>query len=149
MRIAVLVKQVPATDKAKMDEETGTIVRSVMEAELNPLDVYAVEKAVRIKEQKGEDVKVTVILTSPPVAKDAVAMGYGRGVGNGEQGIGIEKRSIFLNVESKIKASLIRNIKRVFDPNLVLNPEKSYKEEDSGKSFSNKSWRYFDKSCLF
>jgi len=47
MRIVVLVKQVPSTDKVKMDVETGIMVRSATEAELNPLDTYAVEEAVR------------------------------------------------------------------------------------------------------
>lgn len=72
MKIAVLVKQVPATDKVKMDEETGTMVRSAMEAELNPLDMYAVEEAVRMKEKMGQDTKVTVISMGPPMAKDAI-----------------------------------------------------------------------------
>ena len=72
VKIAVLVKQVPATDKVKMDEETGTMVRSAMEAELNPLDMYAVEEAVRMKEKIGQDTKVTVISMGPPMAKDAI-----------------------------------------------------------------------------
>lgn len=54
--ILVLVKQVPATENVKMDEETGTMVRTAMEAVINPLDLYAVEEAVRIKEQNGEDI---------------------------------------------------------------------------------------------
>ena len=83
MKIAVLVKQVPATDKVKMDPETGTMVRSAMEAELNPLDMYAVEEAVRWKEKK-EDVEITVISMGPPMAKDAIkdaiSMGCDKGI---------------------------------------------------------------------
>lgn len=83
MKIAVLVKQVPATDKVKMDEETGTMVRSAMEAELNPLDMYAVEEAVRTKEKLGGDVEISVISMGPSMAKDAIrdaiAMGCDKG----------------------------------------------------------------------
>lgn len=83
MKIAVLVKQVPATDKVKMDEETGTMVRSAMEAELNPLDMYAVEEAVRTKERIGGETEISVISMGPPMAKDAIkdaiAMGCDKG----------------------------------------------------------------------
>lgn len=79
MRIAVLIKQVPATDKVKMDEKTGTMIRSEMESELNPLDMYAVEEAVRIKEKFGKKVYITVISMGPSQAveaiKDAISMG--------------------------------------------------------------------------
>ena len=83
MRIAVLVKQVPSTDKVKMDEETGTMVRSAMDAELNPLDLYAVEEAVRVKE-KSDGTDITVISMGPPAAasaiKEAIAMGCDKGL---------------------------------------------------------------------
>ena len=53
----VLIKQVPATDKVKMDEETGTMIRDGIESEINPLDLYAIEEAVRIKERVGTGVR--------------------------------------------------------------------------------------------
>src|SRR5450756_2937327 len=71
MRIVVLVKQVPSTDKVKMDVETGIMVRSATEAELNPLDTYAVEEAVRVKE-KTEGTEITVISMGPPMATYAI-----------------------------------------------------------------------------
>ncbi|MCD6362526.1 MAG: electron transfer flavoprotein subunit beta/FixA family protein [Synergistetes bacterium] len=83
MRICVLVKQVPATDKVKMDEKTGTMIRSEMEAELNPLDMYAVEEAVRVKERLNGEADITVISMGPRMAieaiKDAISMGCDRG----------------------------------------------------------------------
>lgn len=83
MRLAVLVKQVPATDNVKIDENTGTMVREGVESELNPLDLYAVEEAVRIKERLGEETEVCVFSMGPPSAVDAVreaiAMGCDRG----------------------------------------------------------------------
>jgi len=79
LKIAVLVKQVPATDKVKIDEKTGTMVRSGFDAELNPLDMYAVEEAVRIKENFSNGATVVAISMGPPsakdVLKDAISMG--------------------------------------------------------------------------
>lgn len=83
MRIAVLVKQVPATDKVKIDPETGTMLRTEMEAVINPLDLYAVEEAVRLKERLGGEAEITVISMGPAMAveavKDAISMGCDRG----------------------------------------------------------------------
>lgn len=78
MKIAVLVKEVPATDKVKMDEKTGTMIRSEMESELNPLDMYAIEEAVRVKEKIG-NTHVIAISMGPPQAinsiREAISMG--------------------------------------------------------------------------
>ena len=83
MRLAVLVKQVPATDKVKIDPETGTMLRTEMEAVINPLDLYAVEEAVRLKERLGGEAEITVISMGPAMAieavKDAISMGCDRG----------------------------------------------------------------------
>lgn len=81
--ILVLVKQVPATENVKMDEETGTMVRTAMEAVINPLDLYAVEEAVRIKEESEQEVQISVLSMGPPMAadavKEAIAMGCDEG----------------------------------------------------------------------
>jgi len=83
VKIVVLVKQVPATDKVKMDEEKGTMIREGVESELNPLDLYAVEEAVRIKENLGDDVEISVLSMGPRMAveavKNAIAMGCDKG----------------------------------------------------------------------
>ncbi|MDO5114824.1 MAG: electron transfer flavoprotein subunit beta/FixA family protein [Synergistaceae bacterium] len=85
MRIAVLVKQVPAVDTVKIDETTGTMIRDGVEAELNPLDLHAVEAAVRIKESRAAgEVEITAVTMGPPAARKAVkyaiAMGCDRGL---------------------------------------------------------------------
>ena len=77
MRIIVPIKQVPETKSVKMDEETGTVIRDGVESIINPLDLYAIELAIQIKEQVGGE---TIALTmGPPKAmealKEAVAMG--------------------------------------------------------------------------
>lgn len=85
MKIAILVKQVPAVDTVKIDEKTGTMIRDGVEAELNPLDLHAVEAAVRIKESRpAGEVRVTAVTMGPPAArkaiKYAVAMGCDDGI---------------------------------------------------------------------
>ena len=53
MHSIVLIKQVPQTSDVQMDKETGTMIRSGSAAILNPLDVYALETALRIKDHSG------------------------------------------------------------------------------------------------
>lgn len=77
MRILVPVKQVPETSNVRMDPVTGTIVRAGVETVVNPLDLFAVEAAIRLKERHGG--RVTVLTMGPPQAvkalRDVVAMG--------------------------------------------------------------------------
>lgn len=85
MRIAVLVKQVPSVETVKIDENTGTMIRDGVESELNPLDLHAIEAAVRIKESRGDkNTEIVAITMGPPMAKKtatyAIAMGCNRGV---------------------------------------------------------------------
>lgn len=75
--IVVPVKQVPETSEIRMDEEKGTLVREGVTNIINPLDLYAVEKAVQIKDQLGGT--VSVISMGPRKAesalREALAMG--------------------------------------------------------------------------
>jgi len=70
MHIFVLIKQVPETDKVKMDPETGTMVRSGLESIINPLDLYAIEEALVLKERLGAH--ITVLSMGPPDAERAL-----------------------------------------------------------------------------
>ncbi|MXI87479.1 electron transfer flavoprotein subunit beta/FixA family protein [Sphaerochaeta halotolerans] len=77
MHSIVLIKQVPQTSDVQMDKETGTMIRSGSTSILNPLDVYALETALQIKDRNGG--RVTVITMGPAsavkVLKEAIAMG--------------------------------------------------------------------------
>jgi len=81
MHIVVPIKQVPETSEVKMDEETGTMIRAGIESIVNPLDLYAIEQAILLKEQLSGT--VTVISMGPKSAadaiKEAVAMGCDEG----------------------------------------------------------------------
>ncbi|MFC1924580.1 electron transfer flavoprotein subunit beta/FixA family protein [Chloroflexota bacterium] len=71
MNIVVCVKQVPGvTTKIKVDEQTNTVVWEGDERILNPLDMYALEEGIRIKEKYGG--KVTAISMGPSRAEEAL-----------------------------------------------------------------------------
>lgn len=82
MNIVIPIKQVPETSNVKMDEETGTMKRDGVESIINPLDLYAIETGIQLKEEYGG--KITVITMGPPSAdkalKEAIAMGCDEGV---------------------------------------------------------------------
>jgi len=82
MKIVVCIKQVPATNDAKIDPETKRIVREGQKAILNPFDTYAVEEGVRLKEKFGGE--VIVITMGPPKAEavlcEAISAGADRGI---------------------------------------------------------------------
>ena len=82
MHIIVPIKQVPETNAVRMDEETGTMVREGVAAIVNPLDLYAIEVAIRLREAHGGN--VTALSMGPPKAasalREAIAMGCDGGV---------------------------------------------------------------------
>jgi len=66
-----------------MDPASGTLIRTGVETVVNPLDLYAIETALRIKERFfPHDGKITAISMGPPAAmrvlKEAAAMGCDR-----------------------------------------------------------------------
>ncbi|MDR3229842.1 MAG: electron transfer flavoprotein subunit beta/FixA family protein [Synergistaceae bacterium] len=77
MDIIVPIKQVPESSNVKMDPETGTVIRAGVETVVNPLDLYALEVSLVLRERYGG--KVTAVSMGPPQAtralKEAVAMG--------------------------------------------------------------------------
>jgi len=77
VNIVVCLKQVPGTTDVKIDPETNTLVRQGIKNTMNPLDTYALEEGVRIKERCGG--KVTVISMGPPQAeemlREAISLG--------------------------------------------------------------------------
>lgn len=82
MHIIVCIKQVPETSNVRMDEQTGTIVREGVESIVNPLDLYAVELSLQLREERGG--AVTAVSMGPPSAqkavREAMAMGCDSGV---------------------------------------------------------------------
>lgn len=82
MEIVVCIKQVPGTSEVEVDPETGVLKREGIDSKMNPYDLYALETAVRIKEQKGAN--VSVVSMGPPQAsviiEEAFMMGADEGI---------------------------------------------------------------------
>jgi len=82
MNIIVPIKQVPETGNVKIDEEKGTMVRDGVESIVNPLDLYAIEIALQLKEEHGG--QITLISMGPMKAesaiREALSMGCDEGV---------------------------------------------------------------------
>lgn len=80
MRIIVPIKQVPETKSVKMDEKTGTVIREGVESIINPLDLYAIELAIRIKEKIGGE--IATLTMGPPKAMEALREAVAMGIDN-------------------------------------------------------------------
>jgi electron transfer flavoprotein beta subunit len=82
LKILIPIKQVPETSSVKIDEATGTMIREGTESIVNPLDLYAIETGLILKEKYGGN--VTVISMGPKTAekalKEAISMGCCNGI---------------------------------------------------------------------
>ena len=81
MKIAVTVKQVPDS-WAEKRLVNGRVDRENVDAVLNDLDEYAIEEALRIREQNPGDHSITLISMGPERANEAVRKGLSMGADN-------------------------------------------------------------------
>jgi len=77
MKFVVAIKQVPDTAEVRIDPERGTLIRDGVPSIMNPFDTYALEEAMKWRDDLGGT--VTVITMGPPqaesVLREAVSMG--------------------------------------------------------------------------
>lgn len=82
MKIIVCIKQVPGTTNVNVDPVTGTLIRDGASSKTNPYDLYALEAALKLKNELGG--KVSVLSMGPPsaleVLREAIYMGSDEGV---------------------------------------------------------------------
>jgi len=82
MDIICCIKQVPASSNVQIDPVTGSLIRDGSNTKMNPYDLYALETALRFKEQVGG--KITTITMGPPsatqVLEESLWMGCDQGV---------------------------------------------------------------------
>lgn len=70
MHIVVCIKQVPDSAQIRVHPVTNTIMRQGVPTIINPYDLFALEEALRLRDQfKGE---VTVLTMGPPSAEDSL-----------------------------------------------------------------------------
>ena len=77
MHIVVCIKQVPDSAQIRVHPVTNTIMRQGVPTIINPYDLFALEEAMRLRDQFGGE--VTVLTMGPPSAEDSLrkALTYG------------------------------------------------------------------------
>ena len=81
MNILVCIKQVPGTSKVEVDPVTGVLKRDSADTKMNPYDLFALETALRIREEVGGTIKV--ISMGPPQAMDVIKEAFSMGADDG------------------------------------------------------------------
>lgn len=81
MKIAVCMKQVPATSEGDMDKETGMLIRTGLETIVNIYDLAALEAALQIKEAYGAQIHVFTM--GPEKAEAVLREAFGMGADEG------------------------------------------------------------------
>jgi electron transfer flavoprotein beta subunit len=119
MNFAILMKQVPDTDEVRMDPERGVMIRDGVGSIVNPLDLNALESAMRIR---GGGDTVTVISMGPPKAEESLreclALGADRAV--------LATDAAFAGGDSWATSSVLAAmIKKIGVPDLVIAGEKA------------------------
>jgi len=115
VNIIVCIKQVPGTTQVKINPDTGTLIRDSVEAIVNPFDEYAIEEALRIREQKGGVVKVLTM--GPPQAESALRSAIAMGA---DEGILITDRAFAGSDTWATSYTLANAIKTLGDYDLVI-----------------------------
>ena len=81
MNIIVCLKQVPDAAHVKLDPVTHTLKREGVAAVINPFDLFALEAALRLREEVGGT--ITVLSMGPPQAAEVIREAIGYGVDEG------------------------------------------------------------------
>ncbi|WMJ80855.1 electron transfer flavoprotein subunit beta/FixA family protein [Clostridium sp. MB40-C1] len=81
MEMIVCIKQVPGSSNVQVDPVTGVLIRDGVESKMNPYDLFALETALKLKEEKGGSVKV--ISMGPPQSMDVIREAYMMGADEG------------------------------------------------------------------
>jgi electron transfer flavoprotein beta subunit len=77
MHIVVCMKQVPDSAQIRVHPVTNTIMRQGVPTIINPYDLFAIEEALRLRQQHGGE--VTILTMGPPSAEDSLrkALSFG------------------------------------------------------------------------
>ncbi|NLN83781.1 MAG: hypothetical protein GX138_05380 [Firmicutes bacterium] len=80
MRIAVMIKQVPASNEIFLDPVTHNIIRDGKKAVINPYDRFALELALQLKDEFSGEIHVYTmgILAASAILREALSLGADR-----------------------------------------------------------------------
>lgn len=115
MNIFVCIKQVPGTSEVQVDEKTGVLKRDGIDSKMNPYDLYAIETAVKIKEEKGG--KITAISMGPPQATDVLKEAFMMGV---DEGALLTDRKFAGADVLATSYTIAQGIKKLGNPDLII-----------------------------
>jgi electron transfer flavoprotein beta subunit len=115
MHIAVCIKQVPDTKNVRIDPDTHTLVRQGVECIINPFDLFAVEAALKIKDEN--QARVTVITMGPPQAEEALRETISRGV---DDAVLLSDRAFAGSDTWATSTTLAAAVRKLKDVDLVL-----------------------------
>ncbi len=119
LKIIVLIKQVPDTDKVKIDPESGTMIREGFEAVMNTFDLHALELALRIKETVGGSVRV--ISMGPPNTKDILREALALGADSAT----LVSDRIFAGADTLATSLVLKKVIEKYEFDLILAGEKA------------------------
>lgn len=115
MEILTCIKQVPGTSEVEVDEVTGVLKRDGIDSKMNPYDLYALETALRIKQEKGATLKV--ITMGPPQAKQIIEESFMMGV---DEGAILSDRKFAGADVLATSYTLSQGIKKTGNPDLII-----------------------------
>ena len=120
MKIAVCVKYVPDATGDRHFEDDKTVDRVGVDGLLSELDEYAVEQALQIKENSGDDAdqtQVTVLSVGPEQATDAIRKALQMGA---DKGVHVVDDAIAGSDAPATSLVLAEAVKKVGDWDLVM-----------------------------
>lgn len=106
MNLVVLLKQTFDTEEKIVIDEAGHISESGVEFIVNPYDEYAIEEAIRLREQHGGE--ITVISLGPDRAESALRTALAMGADKAIL-VDIEELSVDQYSTATIMASVLKN----------------------------------------
>jgi electron transfer flavoprotein beta subunit len=115
MHIVVCIKQVPDTKNVRIDPDTHTLVRQGIESIINPFDLFAVEAALKIKDDRGA--RVTVITMGPPQASESLRDTLGLGA---DDAVLLSDRAFAGSDTWATSTTLAAAIRKMGDVDLIL-----------------------------
>ena len=81
MNILVCLKQIPSGDDIKIGDD-GNLIRENAEAQLNPNDEFALEEALKLKDD-NPSASVSVLTMGPPNAEEILKYARSKGADKG------------------------------------------------------------------
>jgi electron transfer flavoprotein beta subunit len=115
MNIVVIIKQVPEIELVRVDEAAGQVTLPSGPGVVNPFDEYAIEEALKIKEQAGG--KVTAVTVGSDRAESALRQALSVGV---DEAILVTDPGFEGSDPQAIAGILTAAVGKIGDVNLVL-----------------------------